>query len=95
MAVHVGLMSVRISVNGSRSLKEKRRVVKSLIDRLRAQHNLSVAEVEDQDQHQAATLALACVANEESYINSVLDTAINWLATDRRIVILETELEMW
>jgi uncharacterized protein YlxP (DUF503 family) len=86
---------VKMQVGGSRSLKEKRQVLRSLIDKLRADFNLSVAEVAHHDLHQTAQIALACVGNDSSYVNAVLDKALDRLLNDPRVIVSETELELW
>lgn len=68
----VGTVEFRLSLRGARSLKDKRRVVASLKDRLRNQFNVSVAEVDGQDFIQSATLAVAQVGNDSRYLDSSL-----------------------
>jgi len=60
----VGVLRIRLGVFEALSLKDKRRVVKGLKDRLAARHNISISEVDDLDHRQAATLAMAMVANQ-------------------------------
>jgi uncharacterized protein YlxP (DUF503 family) len=66
----VGSMRVRLLVRESRSLKDKRQVVKSIKDRLHNQFNVSVAEVEAQDHRQLVVLGFAMVSNETKHIRS-------------------------
>ncbi len=68
----IGTLEVKLTINGARSLKDKRRVLKSLKDRF-LKMNVSVAEVDEQDKWQASTLGFAAVSNDAGYINSVLD----------------------
>lgn len=94
MAARVGVLTVELYLGGCRSLKEKRQVVQSLITRLRNEFNLSIAEVDHHDLHQRACLAIACVANQANYVNSVLDTVLERLEADGRIMLLESHLEL-
>jgi len=94
-SLHVGVRMIKMQVGGSRSLKEKRQVLKSLTDKLRADFNLSVAEVDHHDLHQTAQIALACVGNDPGFVNSVLDKALDRLLNDPRVIVSETELELW
>jgi uncharacterized protein len=71
--MHVGSILVRLRVRESRSLKDKRQVVKSIIDRLRNGFNVSVAEVGARDQHQLVMLGVAVVAEEAIGVKTVLD----------------------
>jgi len=94
MAAHVGLLTVELYIGGCRSLKEKRQLVQSLIARLRNDFNLSIAEIDHHDLHQRACLAIACVANHTSFVNSVLDTVLERIESDGRIMLLESHLEL-
>lgn len=94
MTARIGLLTVELYIGGCRSLKEKRQVLQSLTTRLRNDFNLSVAEVGHQDLHQRACLAIACVGNQTDFVNRVLDTVQERLATEGRITILETSLEI-
>jgi len=75
----VGLCSVELHLSGVTSLKEKRRIVKSLLQRLHNRFNVSAAEVDYQDYWQKACIGLACVGNEGRYINEVLQQSVNFV----------------
>ncbi|MCS7208657.1 MAG: DUF503 domain-containing protein [Fimbriimonadales bacterium] len=94
MAARVGILTVELHIGGCRSLKEKRQVVQSLIARLRNDFNLSIAEVDHHDLHQRACIAVACVGNQTEFVNRVLDTVLERMETDGRIIILESHLEL-
>ncbi len=76
----MGILAIRVNLRGNRSLKEKRRVIRRAIERTRAKHRVSVAEVGDQDAHQTALLGVAYVSNEPSHVDSVLDKTLNFMA---------------
>lgn len=94
MAARIGVLTVDLYIGGCRSLKEKRQVVQSLITRLRNDFNLSIAEVDYQDLHQRACLAMACVGNQSDFVNRVLDTVLERLHHEGRIMLLESHLEL-
>jgi len=73
----VGVCTVELWIPESQSLKDKRQVLHSLKDRLRGKFNLSVAEVDGQDLWQKAVLGMACVANDGSHVEQVLEQALN------------------
>ena len=73
----VGLCTVELFIAESQSLKDKRQVLHGLKERLRSKFNLSVAEVDGQDLWQKAILGMACVSNERSHVNQVLEQALN------------------
>ena len=60
------------------SLKEKRTVVRGLIDRVRGKYNASVAEVATQDVHQVLTLGIAVVSGEFTHARNMLDDIIRF-----------------
>lgn len=68
---------VTLQLPASRSLKDKRQVVRSLTDRLRRQFNVAVAEVEEHDAWQTAVLGLAVVSNEAGHAERQLDRIVN------------------
>jgi len=68
----VGTVELRLSLAGARSLKDKRRIIASLKDRIRNKFNVSVAEVDGLDFIQSATIAAAQVSNDSRYIDSTL-----------------------
>ena len=74
MEYRVATLCLRIRVEHSRSLKDKRRVLRSLKDRLRRRHNVAVAEVAHQDSWQDAVVVAAAVAGSASGVRRVLDS---------------------
>jgi len=73
MPLTVGLLVLELRVISSASLKDKRRVVRSLLDRVRARCNVAAAEVDHQDLHQRAQLAFAAVATSEAPLDRLFD----------------------
>ncbi len=77
--MRIGILQFSLTIRWARSLKDKRQVVKSLKDRLRNRFNVSVAEIEDQDLPQTATLGIVMAGNDGRYINGALDKILNLL----------------
>jgi uncharacterized protein YlxP (DUF503 family) len=73
--VVVGVIGWEIQLFEARSLKDKRRVVKSLKERLRNRFNLSVAETDHQDSWQRAEITASVVATDRRRAESILDRA--------------------
>lgn len=90
----VGVLQLELSVPEAMSLKDKRRVVKSLKDRL-ARHNVSVAEVDQLDEHRLCTLAVAMVSNDRRFTDSCLSKIIDEVRVARGISLMDYELEMF
>ena len=77
------------------SLKDKRRVVKSLKDRLRSRFNVSVAETAYQDVWGRAQLSIALVASDGRFAESVLSKVDRMLEGETRVVILSSKREFF
>jgi hypothetical protein len=75
----LGHLAVRLLVRESRSLKDKRQVVRSILDRLRGQFNVSAAEVDTLDDHRLCTLGFAMVGPENDFVRSGLQAIQNAL----------------
>lgn len=77
----VGVARFVLQIPGSRSLKDRRRVVKSFKDRVRARLPVSVAEIGDLELYQVATLGVAVVAAQSSRVTEVLSHAKSMAAS--------------
>ena len=75
------------------SLKDKRRVTRSLKDKL-GRHNVSIAEVDDLDHRQAATLGLAMVANEPRFVESALHKIVDEIRAFPHASLVNYEIEL-
>lgn len=82
----VGLARVVLQVAGARSLKDKRKVVKGLKDRLRARLPVTVAEVGDLDVWQVATLGVAIVSNDRVRCDQVLSQVLAQARSSEAVV---------
>jgi uncharacterized protein len=69
-------------------------VVKSLIEKSRNRFNVAIAEVEDQDLHQLATLGIAVVGNDGRLLNSVLDRVVNFMDSLALADLIGHEIEL-
>ena len=75
----VGSMRVQLLVREAKSLKDKRRVVRSIKDRLRNAFNVSVAEIDSQDHRQLIVLGIAMVGSDSRELTSALDRIVDAL----------------
>ena len=90
----VGSLRVRLLVRESRSLKDKRQVVRSIKDRLRNRYNVSVAEVEAQDHRQLVVLGLAMVSNESGHIRKDFAEIVQALRSHPVAELIDYQLEV-
>jgi uncharacterized protein YlxP (DUF503 family) len=79
--MHIGILQFELLIRGAESIKDKRRVVRSLKDRLHREHMVSIAEVGLLDHPRAARLGLACVSGDARHLASVLDAVTRKLRT--------------
>jgi uncharacterized protein len=75
----VGVALVTFRLHEIHSLKEKRKIVKSLVEKSRNRFNVAVAEVADQDTHQKAAIGIAVIGNDGRVLNSLLDRIIDFM----------------
>lgn len=90
----IGALSVETALLEAMSLKEKRRVIKGVKERLRRQFNVSVAEVGDTDAPRRATLAIVTVADDARFVHSVLDKAVDTLRSATGLTLMDYEREI-
>jgi hypothetical protein len=90
----VGIARVTFRLHGNQSLKEKRKVVKSLVDKSRHRFNVSVAEVADQDRHQKAVLGVAVIGSDARVLNAVLDHILAFMESMGVADLVEREIEL-
>lgn len=90
-----GIMRVKILTDGSRSLKEKRMLVRSVKDKLKSRFNISIAEVDDQDLWQRATFGIAVVGADGTYVESVLNKVAEFFRNHPKAVLLDIETEVY
>jgi hypothetical protein len=73
----VGIATVRLDVADALSLKDKRRVRLSLVDRLHRRFNIAVAEVADHDARGRLTLGIACVSTDRAHAHAMLEKVVD------------------
>jgi uncharacterized protein len=82
--VVVGVIVWELEVLGAHSLKDKRRVVSSLKERLQSRFRVSAAETRHQDLWQRAEIAACVVSGEQRHVTEVLDSADRLVTGDMR-----------
>ncbi len=79
----IGICTLTLDIPHSKSLKDKRRVVKSITSRVRNQFNVSIAEVDAHDVWQSAVIGLACVSNDAGYAHGLLEKVVHMISNSR------------
>ena len=83
MTMHVGVARVALQLAESSSLKGKRMVVKSVIQRVRNRFNVAVAEIETQDVWEMITLGIVCVSDDPRHANAMLSKVVDFIESER------------
>ena len=92
--MHIGVCTLHLRLLESHSLKEKRRTIKSIKDRVRSKFNVSIAEIGGLDKWQWATLGVACVSNDARFANSILSNVVNLVSAMRPVELVDYEIEI-
>ena len=95
MAMFIGVCTIEMHIPESGSLKTKRHSLKSLKDRIRSKFNVSVAEVDHNDLWQKASLAVAAVSNDKSYLNQTLDHVLDMVRSVPEVSLLDYHIEIF
>lgn len=90
----IGTGRIYLQANWVHSLKEKRMIVKSIIDRTKNKYNISIAEIEDQDIHQSIVIGIACVSNDTRHANSIIQNVIQYIEDNTEAVVLDSDIEI-
>jgi uncharacterized protein len=92
--MRIGIVTATISIPEARSLKDKRQVLRSYKDRVLNKMNVSVAEVDRQDEWNFAELAFVTVAAESDVVQSRISDIDRSLHSDPRMVLMHVHTEM-
>jgi len=91
----IGALRLKLAIFGATSLKDKRRAIKSLKERLAGRFNVSVAEVGSLDHRQQAEMAVVMVANDRRFVESCLDTIVDYVRLDAATSLVDYESELF
>jgi len=90
----VGTCRITLFLQGVSSLKEKRGIVKKIVEKAKNRFNMSVAETAFNDMWQKSELGIAMIGNDSAYINSMLDKAVNFIESMNLAEIINIEIEV-
>jgi hypothetical protein len=89
----VGVLELLVGLFEAFNLKDKRRVLRSVKDRLHNTFNVSVAEVGENDNLRAAQLGVAMVANERRFVESALSKVVDFVRRAPQITLIDYTIE--
>ncbi|MGF1467518.1 MAG: DUF503 domain-containing protein [Sandaracinaceae bacterium] len=90
----VGTCRLALAIPGGSSLKGKRKIVRSILDRVRHRFNVAIAEVDDQDVHRRAVLGLAVVSNDSRHAQSMIDSLVSFIASSTEAPLVDRRTEI-
>jgi len=89
----VGILQIEIAIADAASLKDKRRVVLSLKDRIAHHHNVSIAEVGALDEHRRSILGMAMVSNDKRYVEGGLSRILDLVRLTPSVSLTDFQME--
>ena len=90
----IGVLRIKLSIEGSHSLKGKRRVIKHVQETIRNRFGATVAEVADQDLWQSAQIGVALIGSDQRKINASLDRIVNHVENLHVAELRDHEMEL-
>jgi len=91
----VGTLKIEFRLTDNRSLKGKRKVVRSMVDKVKSRFNVSIAEVGSNDKWQKIELGVSAVGNDRRHIDSSLNHVLGFLDSLCLAQIVDTEIEIF
>ncbi|TET87791.1 MAG: DUF503 domain-containing protein [Desulfobacteraceae bacterium] len=91
----VGSLKIEFRLTDNRSLKGKRKVVRSMVDKVKSRFNVSIAEVGSNDKWQKIELGISAVGNDRRHIDSSLNHILSFLESLYLAEIVQTEMEIF
>lgn len=90
----VGSLKIEFRLTDNRSLKGKRKVVRSMVDKVKSRFNVSIAEVGSNDKWQKIELGISAVGNDRRHIDSSLNHVLSFIESLYLAEIVQTEMEI-
>lgn len=93
--MNIGVCKVNLRIPENETLKGKRQVIQSVIKRVRDKFNVAIAEVENGDKWQIATIGICYVSNDGRHANEVISKIVDYIVTSRLDVeVLDCQIEL-
>jgi hypothetical protein len=91
----VAVAQITLHIPDNHSLKGKRKVVKSLIDKVRHRFSVTIAEVDGHDLWQQAILGLALVSNDSQILDASMTKIIGYIEDQHLAQVIDSKVELW
>jgi uncharacterized protein YlxP (DUF503 family) len=90
----IGVLQVEVAIPDAMSLKDKRRVIKSIKDRIAHSHNVSIAEVGALDEHRRCILGMAMVSNDGRYVEGALSKLVDFIRAVPQVNLMDYTIDL-
>jgi uncharacterized protein YlxP (DUF503 family) len=90
----VGTVVFDLNLPGINSLKEKRRRLKSLLARIQNKFNVSIAEVDFNDNHRMARLGAAVVSNDNAHVDQMISRIVKIIDSEPELIMIDYRVEI-
>jgi uncharacterized protein YlxP (DUF503 family) len=91
--MHIGAETFELEITDGITLKDKRQVIRSLLDRARVRFRVAAAEIDQLDSPRWATIAVVTVANDQVHANQVLEAVAQLVESEPRVMVLERKVD--
>lgn len=91
----VGVLSLELFLEGADSLKGKRQVLRSLLERLKHRYNVSVAEVGRQDSWKYATVGVSAVSGDMAHLDKMLNVVVRFIENHHGVEIINMQRDIY
>lgn len=88
-------LKVELFLKESQSLKDKRRVVKSLIERIKNKYNVSISQIDKNDSFKKSIIGIVTVSNDARFNDQQLKEVLNFIESNPLVLIVKSELNVW
>lgn len=89
------MLTLRLQLPSVGSLKEKRRILKSMFAKLKNKFNISIAEVDHNDVLRTATVGAAVVSNDGAFGDKVIAKVIDWIESNPELIVTDIHTERY
>ncbi len=90
----IGVLTLELFLSDASSLKCKRRILKSLLDKIKIKFNVAVAEIDKQDQWKLSVIGMTCITNESAHAHQMLSSVIRFIEQQGTVEITAIKTEL-
>lgn len=89
------ILTIRLQLPSVGSLKDKRRILKSMFAKLKNNFNISISEVDHNDILRTATVGAAVVSNDSAFGDKVIAKVVDWIEANHEVVVCDVHTERY